>query len=70
MNNDFIHYGRNRNTHAIITESTQKILDEENIVIDENDSSEQIVKKVSKSKKVVAKVKEDGTVSIKQSLNG
>lgn len=68
MKKDYIHFGPK--PKLSLTESTKKVLEEEQIVIEDTDTSEDIVRKVSKSKKVVARIKEDGSVTIKQSLNG
>ena len=68
MKKDFIHFSNKPKIN--LSESTKKILSEDKIIIEEEDTPEEIIKKVSKSKKVVAKLKEDGSVIIKQSLNG
>lgn len=68
MKKDFIHFGNK--PKVALSESTKKVLEEEKIVIEDEDTTEDVVRKVSKSKKVVARIKEDGSVAIKQSLNG
>lgn len=67
MQKNYIYYGKPR---VSLSESTKQLLDEEQIIITNEDTQEEIVKKVSKSKKVITKIKEDGSVVIKQSLNG
>lgn len=68
MKKDYIHFGNK--PKVVLSESTKKVLEEDKIIINEEDTPEEVVKKVSKSKKAVARVKEDGTVSVKQCLNG
>lgn len=68
MKKDYIRFGQK--PKLSLTESTKKVLEEEQIVIEDTDTTEDVVRKVSKSKKVVARIKEDGSVTIKQSLNG
>lgn len=67
MPEDFINYDK---PHVVLTESTQKVLEEDNIQITTSDTPEEALKKAQKSKKVVAKMNESGDVVIKQSLNG
>lgn len=70
MKKDYIHFGNKAKPKLSLTESTKKVLEEEQIVIEDTDTTEDVIRKVSKSKKVVARIKEDGSVAIKQSLNG
>ena len=67
MAEDFINYDK---PHVVLTESTKKVLEEDNIQITTADTPEDALKKAQKSKKVVAKINESGDVVIKQSLNG
>lgn len=67
MAEDFINYDKPR---VVLTESTKKVLEEDNIQITTADTPEDALKKAQKSKKVVAKINESGDVVIKQSLNG
>lgn len=71
MNNfDFINYDKPVAKKVVLSESTKKVLEEEKVEIKEEDTAEEVVKKVNKTKKAVAKMHEDGSVDIKQSLNG
>ena len=70
MPEDFINYDKPQKSKVLITESTKTVLEEDNIVISEEDTAEEALKKAQKSKKVVAKMNESGDVVIKQSLNG
>lgn len=67
MAEDFINYEKPR---VVITESTKKVLQEDNVDITSSDNLDEALKKAQKSKKVVAKLDENGNVVIKQSLNG
>lgn len=73
---DFINYGNKHRTafvapKVVMAESTKEVLEEEKVEIKEEDTPAQIVEKVNKTKKAVAKTKHKGkTVEIKQSLNG
>ena len=69
-NFDFINYDKPVAKKVILSESTKKVLEEEKVEIKEEDTAEEVVKKVNKTKRAVAKMKEDGSVNIKQSLNG
>lgn len=58
---------------VVISESTAKVLQEEQVIIenvDETDSHKIAEEINTKSKKTRAKVKKDGSVEVKQSLNG
>ena len=68
MKKDYIHFSNKPKLY--LTESTKKVLEEEKIIIKEGDTTADIIKKVAKSKKLVTRIKEDGSVVIKQSLNG
>ena len=53
-----------------MVESTQEVLKEEKIVLEETDTAEEVVEKVNKSKKLHAKVTEGGKkVKVKRVLN-
>lgn len=54
---------------VVMAESTAPVMQEENITIAETDTVQEVVKKVRKSKKLHAKVSEDGSeVRVKQVL--
>lgn len=58
---------------VVISESTAKVLQEEKVVVEdiEMKDSHKIAEEINKkSKKTKAKVKKDGSVEVKQSLNG
>ena len=58
---------------VVISESTAKVLQEEKVVVEdiETKDSHKIAEEINKkSKKTKAKVKKDGSVEVKQSLNG
>lgn len=53
---------------VVIAESTAKVLENEQIEIQEVDTVQEVVEKVNKSKKVRAKKEKDGNVRVKQVL--
>ena len=76
---DFLHYGMKKHSSAkpapvapkvVMAESTAKVLEEEQIVVQEEDTVQEVVEKVNKSKKLHAKVTEGGKkVKVKRVLN-
>lgn len=67
-NFDFINYDRPVAKKVVLSESTKQVLKEEKVEIKEEDTAEEVVRKVNKTKRAVAKMKEDGSVVVKQSL--
>jgi len=74
---DFLHYGMKKHSSAkpapvapkvVMAESTAKVLEEEQIVVQEEDTVQEVVEKVNKSKRVRAKKEKDGSVRVKQVL--
>ena len=74
---DFLHYGMKKHTSAkpaaqapkvVMAESTAKVLEEEQIVVQEAETVQEVVEKVNKSKRVRAKKEKDGSVRVKQVL--
>lgn len=53
---------------VVMAESTAKVLENEQIEIQEVDTVQEVVEKVNKSKKVRAKKEKDGNVRVKQVL--
>jgi len=71
---DFLHYGQHSQTKkpvqakVVMAESTAKVLEEEKIEVKVEDTVQEVVEKVNKSKKVRAKKEKDGSVRVKQVL--
>ena len=74
---DFLHYGMKKHSSAkpapvapkvVMAESTAKVLEEEQIVVQEAETVQEVVEKVNKSKRVRAKKEKDGSVRVKQVL--
>lgn len=53
---------------VVMAESTAKVLEDEQIEIQEADTVQEVVEKVNKSKRVRAKKEKDGNVRVKQVL--
>ena len=53
---------------VVMAESTAKVLEDEQIKIQEADTVQEVVEKVNKSKRVRAKKEKDGNVRVKQVL--
>lgn len=53
---------------VVMAESTAKVLEDEQIKIQEADTAQEVVEKVNKSKRVRAKKEKDGNVRVKQVL--
>ena len=67
---DFLHFTQQQKAKKVVlSESTKKILKDEDIIITESDDEQEILNKLSKSKKTVTKIQE-GKIVVKQSLNG
>lgn len=71
---DFLHYGQHSQpkkpvqAKVVMAESTAKVLEEEKIEVKVEDTVQEVVEKVNKSKKVRAKKEKDGSVRVKQVL--
>ena len=61
---DFLHYG----SKIVITENTNKVLDNEGVAINKEDTLENVIEKVNQTNKAHAKKNENGEVVIKQIL--